>query len=108
MTQRATRRALESLLEDYATQLDSVTAVHEVPGRTWRRGSMAFASIGPAGVELRLSPRVAAAAVATPDTEPSARGPEWVSFRPPELDEHALDRLEAWFELAWRHAAPTS
>ena len=53
---------------------------------------------------FRLSAAVAAAAVHTPDTEPSPQGPDWVTLRPAVVDGHAIDRAVAWLESAWRHA----
>ena len=72
---------------------------------TWSRGGREFAVLGPAGIELHLDRAVAAAATRTPDTAPSPRGGDWVRFNPRELDGHALDRLRAWLELAYRRAA---
>jgi hypothetical protein len=71
---------------------------------TWTRGGTAFATLGPAGIEIRLDRAIAAAAARTPDTQPSARGPEWIRFSPSELDGHAVDRLRAWLELGYRRA----
>jgi hypothetical protein len=71
---------------------------------TWSVGERQFAVLGPSGIELRLDPPIAAAAIRTPDTGPSARGPEWVRFNPHEMDGHAVDRLRAWLELAYRRA----
>lgn len=71
---------------------------------TWYVGEQAFAALGPSGIELRLDPPIAAAAIRTPDTAPSARGKEWVRFNPHEFDGHAADRLRAWLELAYRRA----
>src|SRR6267378_535113 len=71
---------------------------------TWSRGGREFAALGPSGIELQLDRAVAAAATRTPDTAPSPRGPEWIRFNPHELDGHALDRLRAWLELAYRRA----
>ncbi len=71
---------------------------------TWSRGGTAFAALGPNGIEVRLDRAVAAAATRTPDTAPSPRGKEWVRFNPHELDGHALDRLRAWLELAYKRA----
>jgi hypothetical protein len=71
---------------------------------TWSRGGTAFAALGPNGIELRLDHAVAAAATRTPDTAPSPRGKEWIRFNPHELDGHALDRLHAWLELAYKRA----
>jgi hypothetical protein len=55
-------------------------------------------------LEVRLDPRVAAAALRTPDTTPSVRGPGWVSFAPETFDRYAVDRATAWLEHGWRHA----
>jgi hypothetical protein len=69
---------------------------------TWSRGGTEFAALGPNGIEIRLDRPIAAAATRTPDTAPSSRGADWVRFSPAELDSHALDRLRAWLELAYR------
>jgi hypothetical protein len=60
--------------------------------------------LGPFGLELRLDQPIATAATRTPDTAPSPRGREWVRFNPRELDGHAVDRLRAWLDLAYRRA----
>lgn len=75
------------------------------PTTTWSRRGAPFAVLGPTGIEIRLEPAIAAAASRTPDTAPSPRGKEWVRFNPRELDGHAVDRLRAWLELAYRRAA---
>ncbi len=75
---------------------------------TWSIGSVAFAVLSGDAVELRLDGPVAHAATRTPDTMPSARGPEWVRFAPGTLDGHAVDRLDAWFAFARRRAAEGS
>jgi hypothetical protein len=69
---------------------------------TWSRNGAAFAVLGPNGIELHLDRPIAAAATRTPDTAPSPRGQDWVRFNPSEMDGHALDRLRAWLELAYR------
>lgn len=71
---------------------------------TWSIDGREFAALGPFGIEIRLDPAIATAATRTPDTAPSARGPEWVRFNPREMDGHAADRLRAWLELAHRRA----
>ena len=70
------------------------------------RGGLPFAAVDPAGgwASFQLTTTVAAAAMRTPETESSARGPRWVTLRPAELDGHAADRAAAWFESAWRAA----
>lgn len=75
---------------------------------SWSLGDVPFAILADDGVELRLDARIAAAAARTPDTAPSGRGPEWVRFNPRTIDPHAVDRLEAWFTLGARRAAPPS
>ena len=84
------------LTESRARSVEGTTA--------WSRGDRPFAALGPAAIEIRLDPEIAAAASRTPDTAPSTRGPEWISFSPGELDSHAIDRLRAWLELAYRLA----
>ena len=107
------RQTLASLVAEVAAALPDATASAGpgAPGAgpavrttTWTRNGTAFAVLGPTGIELRLDPAIAAAATRTPDTAPSPRGTDWVRFKPRELDGHAVDRLEAWFELAYRRA----
>jgi hypothetical protein len=71
---------------------------------TWSRHGAAFATLTGSVVELRIGPAIGEAAVRTPDTTPSPKGVEWVAFAPVTLDEHARDRLEAWFAAAYRRA----
>ncbi len=107
------RDELERVLDDVAAAMPAEAPPVAPPiertdaegGRSWSRGGVSFAILGDAGVELRLDPRVAAAAARTPDAAPSGRGPDWVRFNPRILDPHAVDRLEAWFGFAARRAA---
>ena len=67
------------------------------------RNGVAFAAkLSNEVIEIRLGQEIAEAARRTPDTRPSARGDAWVIFAPRSWDEHAADRLEAWFRVAWR------
>jgi hypothetical protein len=69
----------------------------------WSSGDLVFAVIDPSGAaSFRLDPVLAAAARRTPDAGSSERGPEWVIFRPPAVDQHAVDRATAWFLAAAR------
>lgn len=63
-----------------------------------------FAALARDTAEFRLDPLVGRAALGTADAMPSSRGPDWVAFRPAELDRFASDRATAWFLSAWRHA----
>jgi hypothetical protein len=95
---------LRDVLEDAADDLDDVEVVTFGEGLEWRRNGRPFAAVARGVAEFRLDPLVARAALRTPDTEPSTRGPEWVRFSPEALDDHALDRAEAWLASAWRRA----
>lgn len=66
--------------------------------------TVAVVSADGSTAEFRLDPAVAAAAGRTPDTSPSDRGPDWVRFRPVDLDDHAIDRAVAWLRSAARRA----
>ena len=101
MTDRA---GMAALLEDLAPELGQVETAIEGDSVAWRAGGVTFAELTDGGVELRLDPAIAAAASHTPDTDLSTRGPEWIRFHPGTLDDHAIDRLEAWFALAVRRA----
>jgi hypothetical protein len=102
---------LADVLTSAADGLTGVVARDEAGTTIWRaEGSGAaetvpFATLRGDQAEFRLDPLVARAALRTPDTTPSARGPEWVAFAPGELDDAAIDRAEAWFLSAYRHAS---
>ena len=98
---------LRELLTTAAAGLDGVTSTASPEGDiAWSRGAELFAVLREDGgtAEFRLDVAVAAAAVRTPDTAPSARGSGWVLFRPATLDGHAADRASAWFAFAHRRA----
>ena len=92
------------LLERVAAETGDLERVTSGSSVEWRRGPRAFAVAGPDHAEFRLDAAVARAAIRTPDTDPSPRGPGWILFRPSALDGHAVDRAEAWFASAWRFA----
>ena len=77
-------------------------AVRRERGQTtdYEVGEAVVVSVGEAGAEFRLGAEVAAAALKTPDTQASSRGPDWVAFRPRAFDRFARDRAEAWTALA--------
>jgi len=84
-------------LEGVDRRTDGQATVFERSGRP-------FAAMHGDTLEVRLDPAVAAAALRTPDTEDSSRGPAWVRFSPLVLDRMAIDRATSWLEYAWRHA----
>ena len=93
---------LGEVLEAASEDLVGVARTVEGDRTTWSVGSVAFATLTGGLAEFRLDPLVAAAALRTPDTRPSARGAEWVAFAPGLLDDAAVDRAEAWFLSAHR------
>lgn len=94
---------LQDVLEEAAAELDEVEEVAVADGVEWRRGGQPFAAAAGNTAEFRLQSSVAAAAIRTPDTRQSPRGPDWVTFGPSDLDGLALDRAEAWLASAWRN-----
>ncbi|HET9680473.1 MAG TPA: hypothetical protein VFP19_00425 [Candidatus Limnocylindrales bacterium] len=97
--------SLITLLAQMAASMPEVRVASAGGGGTeWSRGGRRFAVLEGDAVELRLDPAIAAAALRTPDTSPSTRGTPWVRFAPAELDGHAIDRVTAWFGLAYRRA----
>jgi hypothetical protein len=101
---------LRDVLDESALDATAVADVEADGAVTWTIDGRPFAVLGPDGGEVsyRLDPVVAEAARRTPDTGTSPRGPEWVIFRPTELDGHAVDRAQAWFGAAARRARPGS
>lgn len=93
------------LVQELAGEADDVTSTRTPTGAEYLRNGRAFAAVDSAAVELRLLSDIAQAARQTPHTAASTRGNEWVRFAPPSWDDHARDRLEAWFRVAWRFAA---
>src|SRR5205807_10333312 len=87
-----------------ARALDDATSEPAADIETWSVADRPFAILHGQAIEIRMDPAVAHAATRTPDTSASNRGPEWIRFEPAVLDEHAVDRLEAWFAHAYRRA----
>jgi hypothetical protein len=101
---------LQEALEAVAAGLDPAPDVVVLPDGSieWARDGIVFAALEATGdvVAFRLDEVLAAAAQKTPDTAPTPRGNPWVVFAPGVLDEHAIDRAQAWFEAAYRRAVP--
>ena len=96
---------LRSILDASAEGLDGVRTTSGTGGAiSWAHGEREFAVLDGDAVEIRLDGPIAAAAIRTPDSTVSPRGPEWVRFAPTTLDGHAVDRLTAWFALGYRRA----
>jgi len=89
-----------------AADLSTTVRVTRDGATEWARAGRVFATLDAGGsrAAFRLDPLLASAARRTPDTDTSARGPDWVEFDPAVLDDHAIDRAVAWFEAAARRA----
>ena len=95
---------IKGLLETTAADLEAVDRREGSAGSEWSIGGIVFAAASGDRAEFRLARPVVAAALRTPDTAPSDRGPDWVAFAPRVLDGHAIDRAVAWLTSAWRRA----
>jgi len=95
---------LAELFEEAGSSVGAVDRREGAGGIEYLVDGRTFAALAAGTAEFRLEPLVGRAALGTPDATPSPRGPEWVAFRPGELDRFASDRATAWFLSAWRHA----
>ena len=95
---------LGEVLAQAAMSLPGVQQLREGDRVEWSAGGRPFATLAGGDAEFRLQPLIARAALGTPDTATSSRGPEWIAFRPPEIDRYAADRATSWLASAHRHA----
>jgi hypothetical protein len=95
---------LAEILAAAADEVDGVATAAEGDATTWSAAGRTFATLSGERAEFRLDPLVVRAALRTPDTGPSPRGPEWIAFAPALIDDPAVDRAEAWFLSAHRLA----
>ncbi len=93
---------LDQILATLAGEADDVQV--NASGEYVHNGQLFALRPSPGVVELRLGAEIAEAARRTPDTQPTGRGEDWVRFEPTGLDAHAVDRIGAWFRVAWRLA----
>jgi hypothetical protein len=100
----AERTSLGAIVEAAAADLEAVERRATPEGAEWSIGGVTFAATTSDAAEFRLARPVVEAALRTPGTSPSARGPDWIGFQPTELDRHATDRATAWLASAWRRA----
>ena len=96
-------------ISELVAELGNVTEQRTPSGYEFGREGTPFAirELPTDVIEMRLGADVAEAAMRTPDTAPSSRGPDWVRFAPATWDKFATDRLDAWFRVAWRLAGRT-
>jgi hypothetical protein len=98
-------QAMAALLEMTVDLEPPVAVTVEGASSAYALGGRTFAVASGRAFEADLGPEVAAAAMRTPDVRTSSRGPGWIRLDPPLIDDHAADRVIAWFELARRIAA---
>ena len=91
-------------IDRLAVELDEVNRRQVGQTIEYDRVGVVFAERVAGKLSFRLRAEIVAAALRTPNTAPSARGPEWVALAPAAADVFALDRAVAWFETAWRLA----
>ena len=96
--------SLAAIVETAAADLEAADRRATTDGAEWSIGGVTFAARTADAAEFRLARPVADAALRTPGTSRSARGPDWIQFRPAEVDRHAIDRATAWLASAWRRA----
>ena len=97
----------ESLDERVSAVIDVLGGVERRPdGSTvaFVAGGAVFAVLAEDLLEVALDATVLKAALKTPDTAASVRGPGWIAFAPQAVDRFALDRAEAWVRFAHRRA----
>ena len=95
----------QSLGDLLAELLDETPEVTTSATREYAHNGVAFAHrTSEDAIDLRLGDEIGEAALRTPDTQPSSRGKDWVAFAPKAWDSMAVDRLRAWFRIAWRLA----
>jgi len=92
------------LLEETADLADPVEVTTGPVGSTYLVGGRPFAWASGLVFEAQLGPDIASAALRTPDVTSSTRGPGWVRLGPEVIEDHAADRVVAWFEMARRIA----
>jgi hypothetical protein len=96
--------ALTAALDRLAAELEEVRRREVGKAVEYDRVGVVFAEREAGRLSFRLRAEIVAAALRTPNTSPSPRGPEWVALAPAAADVFALDRAVAWFETAWRLA----
>ncbi len=101
---QGTGESLEARIGTVIADLDGVTRTPEGSAQRLAVEGRVFAVVGPGLLEVALDQRIATAALATPDTQPSARGVGWIAFTPLAPDRFALDRAESWIRFAHRRA----
>jgi hypothetical protein len=99
--------ALDDLADGLAEELGDVSAAADGDVTSFERAGTTFARISSSVVEVHLPDDIAAAAIRSADTAAIPNEQGWVRFAPSADGPHVVDRAEAWFRTAWRHATDT-
>jgi hypothetical protein len=99
---------LEGFLAAVAEEVGATTRPATGGGTEFIRAKRTLAYAHGDVAEFWLDPEIAEAAIRTPDTSSSTRGPAWVRLAPAEPKPMDLDRARAWFLSAWRDATAAS
>jgi hypothetical protein len=94
--------SLEELLVADAQKVGALKEAAANGGHEFSHGRHKFAFVNGDVAEFRLDPEIVEAALRTPSTTASTRGPDWVCLTVREADQHAVDRARAWFLSAYR------
>jgi hypothetical protein len=97
--------SLDERVEGVVEDLDGVERRRDGGFVTYLFTGKPFAVLAPDALEVALDTAVAKAALKTPGSSVSRRGPGWIAFAPRVTDRFALDRAEAWLRSAYRRAA---
>ena len=100
----AERTPLQTTIERAARELPGVVGAADGDAVSYAIGGRRFAVVRGDRAAFRLRPEIGEAAARTPDVGAASEGPGWVELAPSSLDRFALDRAEAWFVSACRHA----
>jgi len=92
------------LLKETADLADPAEVTAGPVGTTYLVGGRPFAWASGLVFEAQLGQDIASAALRTPDVKTSTRGLGWVRLDPAVIEDHAADRVVAWFEMARRIA----
>jgi hypothetical protein len=95
---------VRALVDQIAEELGDVRTMPSAAVTEYHRGQQLFAVVDGNSVALRLRPDIAEAALRTPATAPSNRGPEWIDFAVDPGNAQDVDRLRAWLTIGWRSA----
>jgi hypothetical protein len=91
-------------IERLASELDGVQRRTAGASVEFVRGAALFAVQSGSRLDFRLRAEIAAAGLRTPETSKSTRGADWITLDTTTVDVFTVDRVTAWFEMAWRIA----